>query len=117
MSEPEKKPEVAAMPVLHLTEENFNIFAAVPNLVIDFWAEWCGPCQRFAPVFEDIHLEYPEIQFCKCNVDECRTIAQQYHIASIPTLFFVKSGNVIQIRSGALSPERFREELNRIYRP
>ncbi|HJJ28704.1 MAG TPA: thioredoxin [Methanocorpusculum sp.] len=112
-----KTPPVEAMPVIHLNEENFNAFASqIPNIVIDFWAEWCGPCKRFAPVFEEVHTEYPEVQFCKCNTDECPNVANQYHISAIPTIFFVKSGTVQRIVSGALSAERLREELNRVFR-
>jgi thioredoxin len=110
-------PPVEAMPVIHLNEENFNSFASqIPNIVIDFWAEWCGPCKMFAPVFEKVHVEYPEVQFCKCNTDECPNIARQHNISAIPTIFFVKSGTVQRIVSGALPEERLREELNRVFR-
>jgi len=109
--------KVEAMPVLHLTPENFNTFATqIPNVVIDFWAPWCGPCQRFGPIFEEVHNEYPEIQFCKCDTEECRSIALEFRISAIPTIFFIKNGQVVDAKTGALSAERLREELNRIYR-
>ncbi len=112
-----KSPPTEAQPIIHLTEDNFNTFTLqIPYLVIDFWAEWCGPCRFFAPIFEEISLEYPEIQFCKCNTEENRHIAAELHINVIPTLMFIKSGNVVHISCGALSREKFREELNSVFR-
>ncbi|HKM41091.1 MAG TPA: thioredoxin domain-containing protein [Methanocorpusculum sp.] len=110
-------PPTEAMPIIHLSEDNFNAFTLrIPSLVIDFWAEWCGPCRYFAPIFEEISLEYPEIQFCKCNTEENCHIATELRINAIPTLMFIKSGTVVRIHCGVLSIEEFREELNSVFR-
>ena len=110
-------PPVEAQPVVHLDETNFNTFTLkIPNVVVDFWAEWCGPCRYFAPIFEETSKEYPEVQFCKCNTDENRWIAQELQINSIPTIMYIQNGTVQKIRLGAISQEKFREELNSVFR-
>ncbi len=112
-----KTPPVEAQPVIHLDETNFNMFTLqIPNVVVDFWAEWCAPCRYFAPIFEETAKEYPEIQFCKCNTDENRRISQDLCITSIPTIMYIQNGTVVKLRSGAISQEKFREELNTVYR-
>lgn len=106
-----------SQPVVHLNSENFNAFAAqIPNVVIDFWAEWCGPCRMFAPIFEEVSLEYPEIQFCKCNTDENPEIASHLRISAIPTIIYAKNGNAVKLRAGALTKDEFRKELDSVYR-
>jgi thioredoxin len=83
-------PPVEAQPVVHLDETNFNTFTLkIPNVVVDLWAEWCGPCRYFAPIFEETAKEYPEVQFCKCNTDENKWIAQELQINSIPTIMYI----------------------------
>ncbi|MDO5846344.1 MAG: thioredoxin [Methanocorpusculum sp.] len=112
-----ENPPMEAQPVIHLNGENFNTFTMqIPNVVVDFWAEWCVPCQFFAPVFEETAKEYPEIQFCKCNTDENEWIAQELRISAIPTLMFIKNGTVVRMRAGSLTQEKLREELNLVYR-
>lgn len=110
-------PPVEAQPVVHLDETNFNTFTLkIPNVVVDLWAEWCGPCRYFAPIFEETAKEYPEVQFCKYNTDENKWIAQELQINSIPTIMYIQNGTVQKIRLGAISQEKFREELNSVFR-
>ena len=107
---------IAPKPILHLTSDSFNrTVRSFDRAVIDFWAEWCGPCRRLSPVFEAVSKEFPEIRFCKCNTDDCPDIAQELFIFSIPTVLFIKDGKTVHIESGAMSEEAFRTLLITVF--
>lgn len=73
--------------------------------VIDFWAEWCGPCKMLAPVIEEVSEEMPDVSFEKINIDEEVEIALTNRISSIPTLMFVKDGEIVKKTVGYLTKE------------
>jgi thioredoxin len=103
--------------VVHLTERNFDeVTLGRSKVVIDFWAEWCRPCRYFGPIFEEMSIEFPEIQFCKCDVDRNHGIATQLSITNIPRVMYVSNGTAVRVHVGAMSAERFREELNVVFR-
>jgi thioredoxin len=103
--------------IIHLTEYNFSqVMAEHQDIVIDFWAEWCGPCRNFGPVFEEVALEYPEVQFCKCDTDRNRSIASQLKITSIPFVMFIRDAAAVRMRAGSVSAESFRQELDLVFR-
>src|SRR5512144_268464 len=90
---------------LHLTEQNFDaaLAAAEGVMMVDFWAEWCGPCRAIAPVLEDLARESAgAITLAKVNVDENPALAARYGIRSIPTILFVKQGKVADQVIGAV---------------
>ena len=80
--------------------------------MVDFWAEWCGPCRMLAPVLEEIGTEYPEVAFGKVNVDEEAGLAQMFGIVSIPTLVFMKNGKIIKKSVGYLDADGLRAVLD-----
>jgi thioredoxin 1 len=83
---------------INVNDENFQseVLQAEQPVVVDFWAEWCGPCLMAAPVLEKIAKEYAgRLKVCKLNVDEARQTAMQHGIMSIPTLHIFKDGQVV----------------------
>jgi len=89
-----------------LTTKNFN--ETLDNneiVIIDFWAEWCGPCIAFAPIFEKVADQNPDITFAKVNTEEQKAIAAQYGIHSIPTLMVVRDGIILLNQGGSLPEE------------
>lgn len=80
--------------------------------IIDFWAEWCGPCKMMNPVLEDIKNEHPNVIIEKINVDENPDAAKQYNISSIPTFIVLDdNGNEVKKILGAMPKPRFKKEL------
>lgn len=84
------------MSALHITKENFEneVLKSEKPVLVDFWAEWCGPCQMLLPTIEQLSNEVTEAKICKVNVDEQPEIAEKYNVMTIPTLLVIKNGEV-----------------------
>ena len=100
---------------VHLTEDNFD--AAISRetgiMMVDFWAEWCGPCRAIAPVLEDLAKESAgKITLAKVNVDENPGLAARYGIRSIPTILLVKGGKVADQVIGAVPRAKLQAKLD-----
>ena len=90
------------MALLHVTKENFEqLLTADKPVLLDFYAEWCGPCRMIAPIVEEIANERDDVIVGKINVDEQGELAQAYDVMSIPTLVVLKDGKVANQATGA----------------
>jgi len=100
---------------VHLTEQNFDEALAANQsvMMVDFWAEWCGPCRAIAPVLEDLARESAgAVTLAKVNVDENPSLAARYGIRSIPTVLFVKQGKVADQVIGAVPKAQLKKKLD-----
>ena len=95
-------------------DTNFKQEVLESNLpvLVDFWAEWCAPCQIIAPAVEEIAKEYQgKLKVCKLNVDEGQSTASEYKIMGIPTLAIFKKGKIVETIVGALPKEELESKL------
>jgi len=86
----------------HLTVNDFDSVVANGGVLVDFYANWCGPCKMVAPVLEGLAELHPDVTICKVNVDEEMELARRFGVMSIPTLLFFKDGELVDKVVGAL---------------
>ena len=90
-------------PVMELTSENFNQEMTNNDLLlVDFWAEWCGPCKSMHPIFTRMAKKYKSVRFARVNVDNAQDIAMKYGVQSIPTFIMFKNGEIANTMVGAV---------------
>lgn len=99
------------MAVVKLTTETFDqeVLQAGQTVLVDFYADWCGPCKMMAPVVEELAGEEPGVKVCKINIDEEMAVAQKYGVMSIPTFIAFKNGEVAGKQIGAMPKSRLQE--------
>lgn len=91
--------------LIHLKDENFNKEIVNGTVVVDFYADWCGPCQMLSPVIEELASERSNAKFIKVNVDEQQELAKQYGVMSIPTIIVFKNGKIKNTNVGFVPKE------------
>lgn len=101
--------------IIQLSDDSFeaDVINASGPVLVDFWAEWCGPCKMIAPILEEVANEFEgKVTVAKLNVDENNETPPKYGIRGIPTLLLFKNGSVAATKVGALSKTQLEEFLN-----
>jgi thioredoxin 1 len=100
------------MAVVDVSDANFDaevLDSKVP-VVVDIWAEWCGPCRMYGPIIEEVSKDYEgKVKFVKVNADECERVVQKYNVTSIPTTLLVKNGEIKGMNVGAVPREALKK--------
>ena len=99
--------------LLHLKDEDFKEEIKEGLIIVDFYADWCGPCKMLAPVLEEIASE-TDIKIIKVNVDEHDTLAREYGVLSIPTILFLKDNELITKNIGFMSKDKILDTIKEI---
>lgn len=106
--------EMIKMSAIKLTTENFDreVLSSDKPVLVDFWAEWCGPCRMMSPIIDEIADTEPAVKVCKVNVDESGELSARFNIMSIPTLMVFKDGKPVNTAVGARSKAAVLAMLN-----
>lgn len=101
---------------LAINKTNFEeVLASGKPVVIDFWAEWCGPCRMIAPIIDELAAEYGEkVVIGKCDVEENDEITAKYGVRNIPTIIFLKNGELVDKQVGACSKDALKAKIEKI---
>ena len=108
---------MASPHVLTLTGQNFTqeVLQSPAPVLVDFWAEWCGPCKMIAPVLDELADEFAgRVRIGKVNMDDDQSLAAQYGVRAIPTLLLFQRGEVVQQMVGAKSKRELKASLDRV---
>ncbi|MGB0990149.1 thioredoxin [Arcobacter sp. F155] len=98
---------------IELTNDNFEATVNEGVSLVDFWAPWCGPCRMLAPVIDELAEDFDgKANICKVNTDEQQDLAVKYGVRSIPTIVFMKNGEVVDTLVGAQSKQALADKLN-----
>jgi thioredoxin 1 len=82
------------------TEEEFRAAIQESMCVVDFYAQWCGPCKQLAPYFKNLAAQYPNVKFCKIDFDDFEELGEEFNVASLPSLVFFKDGKKVHLHVG-----------------
>jgi thioredoxin 1 len=116
-TEPNPLYPMSSANIITLSDSNFEqeVLKSTTPVVVDFWAEWCGPCKMIAPMLEELAGEYAgKVKIGKVNTDQAQQLAVQYRINSIPTLLFFKAGQVVDQVIGAKSKKDLKVKFDAV---
>ena len=102
------------MSTVEITQENFKETVGKGIVVLDWWAEWCGPCRAFAPIFEKVAGKNPDVVFGKVNTEEQQALAAQFGIRSIPTLMVFRDNVLLLAQPGMLPEAALKEVVQKV---
>lgn len=120
LSPEERRRRLGCLPenLIYASDDTFEkeILRYKLSSVVDFYAEWCGPCKHFAPIFEELSYEYTnKLRFAKADIDDCRKTALKYRVMSVPTTIFFYNGNEVYRLVGAMPKEKLKKEIDRMF--
>jgi thioredoxin 1 len=101
--------------IVHVTDATFEaeVLKAEQPVLVDYWAEWCGPCRMIGPILDELAADYAgRVKICKLNVDENQNTPPKYSIRGIPTLMLFRNGNVEATKVGAVSKKQLTDFLD-----
>ena len=96
--------------------KEFNEIRSNGNVVVDFYADWCGPCKMLGPILEAVSENYPNVNFVKVNVDDNEELAAEFGIMSIPSVFMLKDGKIVNEFKGVQQERTLREIFDKTFR-
>jgi thioredoxin len=108
---------MAAANIVTITSTNFEkeVLQSATPILVDFWAEWCGPCKQIAPVLDELATEYDgKVKIGKVNIDDFQELAARFRINSIPTFLFFKNGQVVDQVVGLRGKKDFKVKLDQL---
>ena len=97
------------------SEQEFSQIIAKNKVVVDFYADWCGPCQRMKAILEQVEQGYPDIVFVKVNIDSLSPLSKKYGVRSIPTVIFFKGGEVVGRMVGTKTKAEVADKINSVF--
>lgn len=98
-----------------LTDETFDESTSDGKVIVDFWAEWCGPCKQLAPVYKELSEEFDDIEFTKLNVEEHQDVASSRGVRGIPTLVFFEGGEEVGRAQGFMPKDALKKKITSMF--